>query len=393
MEIKDYDLIYNIDKMFEKVVVLYGAGCWGRRSAQLLKDAGVSFDCFCDRDESKKEFCNHRVITLEDLQEKATSEDCMIVVSSRDFCEEMIEELDARKINAYVCTWYGLQAGIELNIKNEHFSDDFREEFVQRKEIWRKLSKCMSNGLHYSHINQYPHPILVYQVGKVGSKTVCYSLLAANIDSVHVHTLAPTCGIEMVDEIGACLVKKWRADGELKIITLVREPISRSLAHYMEKFRERFIEAETDYDIELGARKWMIKSLDENEEFMWFDKELKEVTGVDVYKYPFDKERGYAWIKERNIEVLVLKLEKLKDNFDVIREFVGRPDLKLQDLNIGDEKFSGYIYKELKKKIRIPARLLDSQYRDNWQMDHFYTKEEKEQFRKKWEKFILNEEV
>lgn len=39
--------------------------------------------------------------------------------------------------------------------------------------------------------------------------------------------------------------------------------------------------------------------------------------------------------------------------------------------------------------IKIYARVLDSQYRDNPKLDHFYTEDQNAQFREKWSEHIV----
>lgn len=156
-----------------------------------------------------------------------------------------------------------------------------------------------------------------------------------------------------------------------------------------------YISYHFDSECSLAAKasEYIVEYLDNNDEFAWFDLELKEATGIDIYQYPFDKENGYAWIKEGNIEILVLTLEKLNENVEVLGEFVGKPGIKLQNANVGDDKQYKYIYEGLKKDIRIPVRVMESQYKNNPQLDHFYTEEEKERFLQEWSKYVSNEEV
>ena len=45
---------------------------------------------------------------------------------------------------------------------------------------------------------------------------------------------------------------------------------------------------------------------------------MKEVFGIDVFAYPFDAEKGYTLIKEGNIELLLMKMEKLSELENVI---------------------------------------------------------------------------
>ena len=385
MIIKDYEFIHNINVLFEKKIVIYGAGAYGRRMAYLLMDTGVDFDCFCDKDESKKQFLSHPVITLDELKNKTCLEDCMIIVCSQDYCEEMIRDLTAKEIEAYVCTWYGLKAGIELHVEDERFEQIFRKNFVQRKKAWITYDK----SYWYINICKFPHAILVYQPGKVGSQTVYHTLRKERVDAIHTHTFFSETGIEVVDAMLATFADTFKVRGG-RIITLVREPIARALSQFMQYFDEFIHVVDIDgQDMAISASNWMRKELlDTNQEFMWFDREIKEMTGIDIFQYPFDKERGYAWIKEGNIEILVLKMEKLNENAAVLGEFVGKPDLKLHNSNVGEGKHYNYIYKELKEKIKIPASLLDSQYKDNWRLDHFYSEEEKKRFREKWSKYI-----
>lgn len=392
MQIRDYEFIHNIEVLFEKKIIIYGAGEYGKRSAQLLEDAGVGFDCFCDKDESNKSCLNHLIVTLEELQEKVKKEECMIIISSTTYCEEMIEELEERGIVAYVCTWYALQAGIELHIKDKRFPAEYQKKYLQRKNLFVNSFPGYVRFMRFMELCKKPHAILIYQPAKVGSNTIFQTLEKAKIETVRLHEIVARTEIEMLDNMYGCLSREYETE-RVKIITLVREPIGRALSGFMQCFHSAFVLKFEDVNqtLEEQASKLVIDLLDTNDEFLWFDKEIKRVTGVDIYSYPFDEEAGYTWIKKDNIEILVLKLEKLRENVAVLGEFVGKPDIKLVNGNVGSEKHYKYIYEELKKRIKIPARLLDSQYKNNWQMDHFYTEEEKEEFRKKWSEYVLEE--
>ena len=116
--------------------------------------------------------------------------------------------------------------------------------------------------------------------------------------------------------------------------------------------------------------------------------EIKELTGIDIYKYPFDKEAGYACIKEENVEILILKLETLNKNMKILGEFVGCENIDMVKGNDGVEKYYIYIYNEIKKSIKLSRDLFISQYEQNTRFNHFYTEKEKQSFYKKWEKNI-----
>lgn len=396
MQIRDYDLLNNVDVLFDKSIIIYGAGLYGRKSARLLDDAGLGVYCFCDRNESIKECMGHRVLSLNELEEKVKQEDCMIVIGSRYYCEEMIEELERRKISAYVCTWYGLQAGIEVNVgRDERFPNFFAEDFMKRKKVYMSHFINMAELNHFLYLCTTTIDVWVFQPQKTGSRTVEHTLYNAGLNVAHLHNMARRTELEARDEVATFFINNIKFRGG-KFVVVVRDPIARALSFFMEYFRETFIirSLEEEYDLAENARRFVMEEMRTNSELAWFDEELKSVTGIDIFQYPFDKEKGYVRIKERNVEVLVLTLEKLNENVAVLGEFVGKPNIQLCIRDIGEEeKIYKYIYTELKKHIRLPARVLDELYKENQQLDYFYTEEEKERFRMKWEKNVGLDEV
>ncbi|GAB0120261.1 hypothetical protein Acid7E03_43330 [Acidisoma sp. 7E03] len=121
-------------------------------------------------------------------------------------------------------------------------------------------------------------------------------------------------------------------------------------------------------------------------QFEWFNKELKAVFGVDVYRHPFDQDKGYSIIKHDHVEVLVIKLEKLSCLEGVVGNFVGRPEFKLLKSNEARHKAYYPLYKDLKERIKIPRELIDLYYADNGYMNHFYSDREKIDFLQSWKK-------
>lgn len=117
MYVKDYEFIHNINILFERPIIIYGAGAFGEKMAELLKELSVNFTCFCDRiGEKNKENMNHPIITLDELKEKTDKEDYLVIVGSREYCQDIIDSLQIKKVKAYVCTWYGISLGIELSL-------------------------------------------------------------------------------------------------------------------------------------------------------------------------------------------------------------------------------------------------------------------------------------
>lgn len=401
MYIKDYDFVTkNIDALFDKEIVIYGAKAMGKTLARLLEDAHVVVDCFCDRDSGIG--CNlggggYPVITLAELKSKTKKADCMIIVASKRYREEMIDELQKNEINGYVCTWYGLRLGIELNIADKRFPEEFRRDIRRKIDLYDDLKKVSNYQCRsFESLYGYLDGILVYQPGKVGSTTIYRTLLRENMQAFHIHhivkNLCRGTGIEkVIDGQIDYFRKKLMGDErrKLKIITLVRDPVARALANFMQEYYEDLFLVSVvtvNHDLQENAQKYVMKNC--NYEFIWFDEELKALTGVDIFDYPFDKEKGYAWIKKDDVEILVLKMEKMDENEKIVGEFVGKSELKYVNHNIGDNKYSKNIYQELKKRFSISLDRL-KEYYDNERFLHFYTEEEKMELCNRWGKNFL----
>ena len=249
MYVKDYDFVTkNIDALFDKEIVIYGAKAMGRTLAFLLEDAHVDVSCFCDRDADTGcdlgEGCS--VITPEELKIKTKKAHCMIIVASKGYRDEIIEDLQKNEIDGYVCTWYGLQLGIELNITDKRFPEEFRRDILRKIDLYCNLKKVSNYQCRsFESLYGYSDGVLVYQPGKVGSTTIWQTLLMENMQALHIHHIIRNLCIgtsveKVIDEQIDYFRKKLMGDArkKLKIITLVRDPVARALAGFIQEFYE-----------------------------------------------------------------------------------------------------------------------------------------------------------
>ena len=117
-----------------------------------------------------------------------------------------------------------------------------------------------------------------------------------------------------------------------------------------------------------------------NDEFEWFDEQIKQHLDIDVFQYPFDREKGYIQIEKDGISLFLFKVEKMECILDEISRFAGVSDLPVKNANVAAQKWYGLAYKQFRREVGLPKSYADHYYSGNSKMDYFYTQEEKEEF-------------
>lgn len=269
-------------------------------------------------------------------------------------------------------------------------------------------------------------PLVIYQMGKVGSTSILYALYASNLDMpiYQVHVLSAHGIMKMEQKYWGKTPKAFRksllpetkhlfashflhaqlnkdlASNKWKIVTLVRDPIARNVSEFfysvdttkydphlpnfykqyhskaisttelIQRFLERFHENSEEYQLPLK----------------WFDTEFKAVLGIDVFLSDFPKSQGYQIIRGKFADVLLLKLEKLREcSSKAFNRFLNLKDFRLGIANAAQQKRYYPVYKSFINNVDLPDSYVNSVYNSKL-VRHFYTNEEISAFRKKWHK-------
>jgi hypothetical protein len=267
-------------------------------------------------------------------------------------------------------------------------------------------------------------PLIIFQMGKVGSKSVKRSLEALNLDMAiyHSHLLTKTRIRETEKQRKkffrtkreSYLKRPWmnqflrkQIDRGLngkkwKIVTLTRDPIARNVSTFFENLEIRscndqngFVIESDYYDIDaLTVTSDDVQVLTDlffdrvkhDSPLEFFDRELKGVFGVDVYGNEFPKSEGYKIYNDKRADVLLIRLEDLDRCGPIaFKEFLGIENFTLSNENVGSKKIYGPLYSRLKKEIKFPESYLDKFYNSKF-MKHFYTDQERSAFRGKWQR-------
>ena len=242
------------------------------------------------------------------------------------------------------------------------------------------------------HLHVKPsEPVILYQMGKVGSTSIRESLKRHGVHPVfHVHRMNPLNiegtraafvkrgQVPPYDRTGAYLYRNVvQNKKKARIITIVREPVSRNISAFFQNYE---LLSGVDY-LQNGSTKnelvsRFLANYPHQVPLTWFNVEMKQTLGIDVFSYPFPKKKGYLIIKQGNFELLILKLD-LPDTIKekIIGNFVGLVDFKLRRHNTAQNKKYAKTYKDFTTGVSLPytyvKQLCDSKY-----SRHFYSKSE-----------------
>jgi len=244
------------------------------------------------------------------------------------------------------------------------------------------------------------NPILVYQMGKVGSRTVVEALRSLSLDApvIHLHTLNPEALARAIRKerhspsphlprhlvASQMLIQKMREGGfPCRVITLTREPIGRAVSFAFEDWRKKAPDALSDggeLDTSQMATAVVEMLSDENGHSnpgLWFESELKECLGIDVFSTPYQFDQGFTILPDNDTPALVIRLEDLDRSLrPALASFLNVPSnaIKMHQTNVGSEKWYAESLRQVKQSFTLPEllvqRILGTKY-----VDHFYPAE------------------
>lgn len=270
--------------------------------------------------------------------------------------------------------------------------------------LWRRrITREHREAVRRSIESSLP-PVLVYQMAKVGSSTITWAL--QDIDGLNVfqvHLMHPDSLRRLravlrkhgrwvarlqsdMDIRGRILFKRLIKSGlKAKIITLVREPISRNCSLYFQNLDVLWGTADAHKNVELSRLvSEFYNKFDHHDGLNWFDGEFKPVLGVDIYEHEFPRDAGHLRIKTEHYDILIMRSD-LTDSSKAkcIEELLGIEGLSLTPKNVGSEKPYAATYRKFLDTVELPEAyvndMLDSKY-----TRHFFGPEEIASLRAGW---------
>ncbi len=397
VKVRDLEMLSNMDIIFDKKIILFGAGDYGKRALRLLDKLGISILGFSDSSKDKwgKMLEGNEIFSVDEVARRASGEDIIIIITmaSPSYVEQVLEMLTTYGMLETSCyTYFALKFTVEMHLKDSRITDSFREEFNRAKRLY--LESLYSSRVNiirqFLFLTNLFETVFVLTPRKVGTTSVAQSLAKFSVHCLQTDRIRLGDWTEEKSPDKQEVLKVLYNEKKVKIISLVRDPIARALSDYfygMEIYGyiRDYLPIRPDiYQAIIAFMEEEVKRGDFGYVFDWFDLEIKDMFGIDIYQYDFDKEKGYQIICKDNIELLLIKMEKLDECYEAIGQFVEIDDFSLVRNNVGEEKLYKFAYNELKRKIEIPTHIMDFYYHGNAAMDHFYTEREKRGFIKKW---------
>ena len=211
-------------------------------------------------------------------------------------------------------------------------------------------------------------PIVVYQMGKVGSRAIYHSLSRfTERPLLHVHNLRPGTPRLSYRLMRRAVVEQRRpAD----FVTLVREPVRRNISAFLENASRDLVEQR--HDLTTLTRHFMA-DFRHDRVLVWLDQELGYVLGTDAYAHAFPTGEGALVLPSDLHRVIILRSEQSDAaKAEHVRRFLGLGRLEIERGNMTAAKHRAHLYRELVTRAPLSESYIDSMLSSRYAR-HFYS--------------------
>lgn len=290
---------------------------------------------------------------------------------------------------------FAFQGYSERRIYTDRGLDLFHPEFYRALYPELGLVDGHAATVHYLYVGRfekrfanretfdaYHARVHVFQMGKVGSKTVDRAIYRATGEPVlHLHSADlwnqenPRVTLRYID-----LINHERAE-PLRLVSGVRDPISRALSYYFEYQdwanlpRERMTNELAEAEITRTLRNVVDYAV------TWFDHGF--YSDLSVYDHPFDHARGWSVIDHGPKRLFIYRVEWLARLGDELADFLDIPGLSLQNENEGSAKWYAPFYDHARSNFRVERAMIDRIDATPFAR-HFFSEEERRGWYERW---------
>ena len=226
----------------------------------------------------------------------------------------------------------------------------FRDWVVNSRGLY--LSKQVHQWFYFNSRIMQHTPLIIYQMGKVASQSMYYSLR-----KVYPGVVVNTHTFNSVD-------KDWRIrkiyehcvlnSRPLNIISLTREPVERNISAFFQNFeRDTGIQYKKSNLSMTKLKELFLENYNHDIPLKWFDENIKINFGIDVYSDTFP-EYGFCAYTKMNYCLLILRSE-LEDEVkrSAIMDFLDLSEFAIDKRNISSSKEYAETYRIFSKTVKL----------------------------------------
>lgn len=411
MDIVDWQMMkHGFSNKIYDGFILYGASGTGERMVMLLHELGISDKIIAVVDSNEKKWGNtwigYKISNPEVI--KSVSKNTIIIITSV-YLNEILEFLQNRiQCCNNVCSAFAFRHALHYDIingKSDYIESHFVEKYKNKYKLWKDNAIIEHQGRQELYFNKMlyciaknPSSILLCAIPKTGNTT-----LTASFEEEKRIDVSFTYHASYFDSITLKKLKEYLNcfnEHKIKIISAVREPIERIISEKWENIKHTYLnnnrcipeilDKNYDYfinDLLLQEKMYGMKfnwiKCNYSNTADWYKDHIERAFNINVFNYPFDKDKGYSIIEENNISIFIYRLDKLSGLEKEIKEFSGGNSFKLQKSNLAKEKRYALAYKQYLEKVKIKKGFFDDLICNDG-MEHFYTKQEYENYIEKW---------
>lgn len=246
----------------------------------------------------------------------------------------------------------------------------------------KRLGRQLTVQIYFEQKLQRATPVLIYQMGKVGSTSIQQSLSEQYAGVVsHAHSFLPEHRDPEIRRLYQWAIVEEKP---LKVISLTREPISRNISAFFQNFEKDtgMPYADAEFSIEHLKEAFLANHMHETP-LKWFDRHISSNFGIDVFSVPFPK-NGVSTYCHKNIELLLMRLEiSDAEKTTAINNFLKMYGFQLHHHNLGEKKEYSATYKVFRDTIKLPSDYIDRMCESKY-FNHFYSQEVIDTARTRW---------
>lgn len=367
----------NLSVYKKNNVIIYGAGKETVQIVEMLQAQEVTISAICDStigDEG--EFSGVELISIEELHARNGQGTIIQLATTYQTLlqgENIITYEEALQVVNFINKLKLLKQFPQMLTKLQ--KDNAKLKETQTANIRKTILKATETPL-----------VLLCLPTKTGDHTLMETFSSIGIPF---HILWHTPEMFLKDEFS-------NLDKPIKMITAVREPISRDIS-FLYQCLEFIVsspmidklnlqlktphvmagggDAQQIFDLHFNSKKGSTPMVDF---FQKFDEHILKLTD-----YPFDHELGYTIIKEGNLEVFVYQLEKLDSLATAMGDWLDTPIEHFVSGNTADSKWIANSYEQAKSDIVLAPEYYEKCYSSEW-VKHFYSKEDIDKFKAHW---------